>query len=693
MAAAPNTDAFGIPVKDVNADLVRERKVGSFNVQELTHFIDGGPERTKRRKELEALLYSEPVFRDVGRMMSERDQTYEQAVLKSVKLFEWSRTLNWSEEDFELAQRLANHDMALTLHHTMFVPAIERLATNEQKARWLPRALRYEWIGTYAQTELGHGTNIMELETTATFDADRDEFIMNSPTVTAMKWWPGGLGKSCNMAIVLAQLVVKGEKCGLHPFLLPLRSLEDHMPLPGDTVLFVWLVGVTVGDIGPKMALNSVDNGFLILKNVRIPRDNMFMRNAEVTRDGRFISKGVDKANYATMVLVRVKIVRWAFEALSDGVTTAVRYSAVRRQCALQPGGKEEQVLNYQSQQYKVLPALASAYAFLMAHRSLQRFYNQVSAEIMAGNTSRLGELHCQTSALKAFTSDHTARLLEVCRQACGGHGYLISGGISLLCSSALPLVTVEGENSVLYQQTARYLMKQVAKAVVGEPTSEAVQYLRQQARDDGPRAMMKTLADCLNLDTLLQLYHHMAYSMVTGTARQLQVSLEEGTEQHVAWNNNMVNLIRAANVHSQVYVLQGFVGEVRDLGRTASSALTAVLTSLCQFYALHGIVHNAGNFLMTQTLTPDEMELIRRAELQVMATVRKDAVPLVDAFDLHDVSLHSALGCYDGNVYERLCAMAQKSCLNKSQVHPAYYKYLRGLIKEGQRQGQLSKL
>ena len=58
----------------------------------------------------------------------------------------------------------------------------------------------------------------------------------------------------------------------------------------------------------------------------------------QVTRGGQFISRGVDKANYATMVLVRVKITRWAFEALSDGVTTAVRYSAVRRQTSLKPG-------------------------------------------------------------------------------------------------------------------------------------------------------------------------------------------------------------------------------------------------------------------------------------------------------------------------------------------------------------------
>ena len=43
--------------------------------------------------------------------------------------------------------------------------------------------------------------------------------------------------------------------------------------------------------------------------------------------------------------------------------------------------------------------------------------------------------------------------------------------------------------------------------------------------------------------------------------------------------------------------------------------------------------------------------------------------MPLVDAFDLHDVCLHSALGCYDGNAYDRLFAMAQMSTLNKAPV------------------------
>lgn len=47
-----------------------------------------------------------------------------------------------------------------------------------------------------------------------------------------------------------------------------------------------------MGDIGPKFGYNSKDNGYLILKNVRIPRSNMFRRFAEVDREGNFNIKG-----------------------------------------------------------------------------------------------------------------------------------------------------------------------------------------------------------------------------------------------------------------------------------------------------------------------------------------------------------------------------------------------------------------
>ncbi len=46
-------------------------------------------------------------------------------------------------------------------------------------------------VGCYAQTQLGHGSDIQNLETTATYNVEKDTFILNSPTISAAKYWPG----------------------------------------------------------------------------------------------------------------------------------------------------------------------------------------------------------------------------------------------------------------------------------------------------------------------------------------------------------------------------------------------------------------------------------------------------------------------------------------------------------------------
>lgn len=69
----------------------------------------------------------------------------------------------------------------------MFVPAIKGQGTEEQQQKWLPLAYKMQIIGCYAQTELGHGSNVQGLETTATFDPQTDEFVLHSPTLTSSK--------------------------------------------------------------------------------------------------------------------------------------------------------------------------------------------------------------------------------------------------------------------------------------------------------------------------------------------------------------------------------------------------------------------------------------------------------------------------------------------------------------------------
>ena len=94
-------------------------------------------------------------------------------------------------------------------------------------------------LGCYAQTEIGHGSNVQGLETTATFDKATDEFVVHSPTLTSTKFWPGGMGLQATHACVYAKLVIDGNDYGTQPFIVPLRSMKDHKPLPG----------VEVGDI------------------------------------------------------------------------------------------------------------------------------------------------------------------------------------------------------------------------------------------------------------------------------------------------------------------------------------------------------------------------------------------------------------------------------------------------------------
>ena len=128
--------------------------------------------------------------------------------------------------------------------------------------------------GTYAQTEIGHGSDVSSLETTATFDHATDEFIIHTPTIKATKWWPGDLGNFSSHAVVFANLVIDNNRFGVMPFIVQLRDLETFKHMPG----------IKSGDIGPKIGYPSKNNGWCTFDHVRIPRNQMLMKHVAVDR-------------------------------------------------------------------------------------------------------------------------------------------------------------------------------------------------------------------------------------------------------------------------------------------------------------------------------------------------------------------------------------------------------------------------
>lgn len=95
-------------------------------------------------------------------------------------------------------------------------------------------------LGCYLQTELGHGTNVSRLETTATFILETQEFEIHSPTTTSSKWWIGGLGKTATHGVVQAKLILPGGKdFGPHLFFVQLRSMREFFLLSDSRLLIL----------------------------------------------------------------------------------------------------------------------------------------------------------------------------------------------------------------------------------------------------------------------------------------------------------------------------------------------------------------------------------------------------------------------------------------------------------------------
>jgi len=115
----------------------------------------------------------------------------------------------------------------------MFVQSVAQFSTEEQKEKWLQKSLHLDIIGCYCQTELGHGSNVAMLETTATYDISTQEFVIHSPTITATKWWPGEMGRYANHAFVMARLIVKDHDYGIAPFIVQIRQEATHKWMPG----------------------------------------------------------------------------------------------------------------------------------------------------------------------------------------------------------------------------------------------------------------------------------------------------------------------------------------------------------------------------------------------------------------------------------------------------------------------------
>lgn len=244
----PNDFTSGLrphPNANGSAILAQERQRSNIDVSELSDHLFGSTYLDRQRRVV-AILQNEKVFSKSNQANLSRPDRYKLGLARGKRMRQLMDKHQWDEDDLLMAEYLCDDIMPYHLHLSLFNSAMREQTSDSQRAYWIPRMEKWSIIGAYAQTELGHGSNVRGIELEATWEKTTKEFVLHSPTLTASKWWNGTLGRTATHAVVIAQLLLPSSKdqklvsYGPHPFIVQVRDERTHEPPPT----------IVVGDIG-----------------------------------------------------------------------------------------------------------------------------------------------------------------------------------------------------------------------------------------------------------------------------------------------------------------------------------------------------------------------------------------------------------------------------------------------------------
>ncbi|GAA3176452.1 acyl-CoA dehydrogenase [Blastococcus jejuensis] len=526
----------------------------------------------------------------------------------------------------------------------LFGGALQLLGTKRQHDKYLRDVMSFDLPGCFAMTETGHGSDVQQLRTTCTYDPATETFDLHTPHQAARKDYIGNAAKDGRMAVVFAQLITQGKNHGVHAWLVPIRD-EQGNAMPG----------VTIGDDGPKAGLPGVDNGRLTFDHVSVPRDMLLDRYGQVAADGTYTSSIENETRrfftmLGTLVRGRVSVGGSASSATKLALDIATRYGDARRQFAA-PGEEREIVINdYLVHQRKLLPALATTYALHFAQDELVATMHDVQTaahvdgKVLDEDAQR--ELESRAAGLKVAQTAHATRTIQMCREACGGAGYLQENRLPHLKADTDVFTTFEGDNTVLLQLVAKGLLTGYRDTFGSLEGWGKVGFIADMVRETvlertAARALIARLIDAvpgrddevpmLDRGWQLKMFEFREKHALEGAIRRLRKnSTTEGMAPFDMFNDVQDHVLKTAQTHIDRVVLEAFVAGV---DRTEDAGAQALMDKVCDLYALSTIEADKAWFLEHGQLTPSRAKTLTSTVNQLLRELRPHIITLVDAF------------------------------------------------------------
>eukprot|EP00117_Sycon_ciliatum_P043755 scpid4915/ scgid3682/ Acyl-coenzyme A oxidase 3, peroxisomal; Medium-chain acyl-CoA oxidase len=557
-------------------------------------------------------------------------------------------------------ESLSMHDMSLATmlgaQLGLCVGAIITMGTDEQREELIPGLVSCKHRGCFAMTELGHGSNVRDLETMATFDPSTKEFVIHTPSNSAQKFWIGG-GVDAHIAVVMAQLYTQGQSCGVHGFTVRLRDDTGQLR-----------PGVRVADVGHKIGLNGVSNARFWFDKVRVPLGSLLSRYGGVDADGAYSSFIEDRNLRFAMCLAellrgRIAIICAAVSISKVTVGTAIRYGLSRRQFRV-GNGEEILLMDYPMHQRRLLPYLAMAYALQCASHRVQAQWNERSEDITE-RMQQMKTIHILTSGYKAVGGWFARDAIQSSREACGGLGYASWNHIGRLKADFDASLTYEGDNCVLLALTTRQLMKMYRKGVAkrGFPADSMMSHQNSMLQDQLDLQSLRypvmwqasdgdtDAGRVVNAGNLFDvpLRRHPVFLLNCLEVREKlymdllskQLQVEQDKVKHVPasevddriWNACGSLAVDCGKAFFERQILQWFI---EDIGTVKSKTAHTLLSKLASLYGLWLVLADA-RFCGTSSLSVGIQDEMRQEFDALLAEVRVHCRCLVDGLCVPD--------------------------------------------------------
>ncbi|WP_353249309.1 acyl-CoA dehydrogenase [Salinisphaera sp. T31B1] len=535
---------------------------------------------------------------------------------------------------------LAMFDLSLVVkfgvQFGLFGGSIIFLGNEAHHKRYLPDVASLALLGGFAMTESGHGSNVQELETTASYDAERQEFVIDTPSVSARKEWIGNAARDGHAATVFAQLKTGGESYGVHAFVVPIRD-ENGAPMPG----------VRIEDCGNKMGLNGVDNGRLYFDGVRIPRENLLDRYGQVAPDGTYDSPIANDnkrffVTLGTLVGGRISVASACVTAAKKSLTIATRYATLRRQFGGEAGG-ELRILDYRTHQVRLFPKIAHTYALHFAVEDLvDRFKHRTE------DTAR--EVETLAAGLKAMASWNAIDASQQARECCGGLGFLSENQIANIRRDIDVFATFEGDNIVLLNLVAKNRLARYAKSFEQDLVMTIARELAARARTElleaNPVIVRKTDEDHLrDVEFHLEVLKLRAHNLLVSAARRLRKRISDGMDAYLAFTDVQDHVMAFARAEMDHHIASCFAAVIERQPPGASRDALETMRELAVLDTLHA---DAGWYLENGYFSASKSKAIRKLRLRLLEQIRPDALAYVQAFAIPDELLSAPIAFPD---------------------------------------------